>query len=135
MGATSSRLGDRVRPPFTISRRTSAGLDERDEGIGRDVGTLDSYYDAQMTDQSQYVLIVHDQWPIPLDGPLPRHVVSIKTSASSLSIHVSAGAIVSGGTVRRSIFEGCHVHSDAEVEDAVLLNGVTSGVAAYVVRS
>jgi glucose-1-phosphate adenylyltransferase len=55
---------------------------------------------------------------------------------SAIDSMVSAGAIVSGGTVRRSILSpGVNVHSYAEVEDAVLMNGVNIGRHAVVRRA
>jgi glucose-1-phosphate adenylyltransferase len=49
---------------------------------------------------------------------------------------ISAGVIVSGGTVRRSVLSpGVSVHSRAVVEDAVLLDGVDVGRDAIVRRA
>jgi glucose-1-phosphate adenylyltransferase len=46
---------------------------------------------------------------------------------------VSAGVIVSGATVRRSILSpGVHLHSSSEVEGSILLHGVDVGRGAIV---
>ena len=49
---------------------------------------------------------------------------------------VCAGVVISGATVRRSVFSpGAHLHSYAEVEDAILMHGVDVGRNAVVRRA
>jgi glucose-1-phosphate adenylyltransferase len=118
------------------------GSTERDAGYWRDVGTLDSYYDAQMDLISVHPVfnLYNDQWPIHTSmGSLPPAKFVFDQDGRrgcAIDSMVSAGAIVSGGTVRRSILSpGVNVHSYAEVEDAVLMNGVNIGRHAVVRRA
>ncbi|MGH3441308.1 MAG: glucose-1-phosphate adenylyltransferase [Nitriliruptorales bacterium] len=118
------------------------GATERDHGYWRDVGTLDAYYDANMDLVSIHPVfnLYNTQWPIySWHGPLPpakfvfddegRHGVAPNSM-------VSAGVIVSGGTVRRSVVSpGVFVHSYANVEDSVLLHDVEVGRHAIVRRA
>ena len=54
----------------------------------------------------------------------------------ALDSMVCAGVVISGGTVRRSVLSpGAHVHSFAEVEASVLMQGVEVGRDAVVRRA
>jgi len=127
---------------YDFSRNHVPGATERDAGYWRDVGTLDAYYDAQMDLISVHPVfnLYNDQWPIhTMMGSLPpAKFVFDQDGRRGMAIDsmVSAGAIVSGGSVRRSILSpGVNVHSYAEVEDSVLMNGVHIGRHAIVKRA
>ncbi len=110
------------------------GATERDCGYWRDVGTLDSYYEAHMDLISVHPVfnLYNRQWPIYTSlPPLPpaKFVLSgpgrVGTAIESM---VSAGAVISGGTVRESVISpGVNVRSWAEVTGSVLLDNVTVG--------
>ena len=110
------------------------GATEHERGYWRDVGTLDTYFDAHM-DLVRAVPVFNlynRAWPIHSWGePLPpaKFVVEEEGRVGrALNSMVCAGVIVSGGLVRRSILSpGVHVHSYAEVERSVLLHGVEIG--------
>jgi glucose-1-phosphate adenylyltransferase len=54
----------------------------------------------------------------------------------ALDSMVCAGVVISGATVRRSVLSpGAHLHSYAEVEDSVLMQGVDVGQRAVVRRA
>ena len=110
------------------------GATENERGYWRDVGTLDTYFDAHM-DLVRAVPafnLYNQAWPIHSWGePLPpaKFVVEEEGRVGrALNSMVCAGVIVSGGLVRRSILSpGVHVHSYAAVERSVLLHGVEIG--------
>ena len=109
------------------------GATERDKGYWRDVGTLDSYYEAHMDLISTDPIfnLYNFDWPILTAS---RHTL-LRSSCTprragpdGLKSMVSSGAIVSGGAVRRSILgPRVHVHSYAEVEGCVLMDNVDVG--------
>lgn len=110
------------------------GADERERGYWRDVGTLDAYYDAHMDLVSTVPAfnLYNQAWPIhSWHEPLPPAKFVIEEegrTGQAVSSMVSAGVIVSGGHVRRSVLSpGVRVHSFAEVEASVLLHGVDVG--------
>ncbi|MCW2586052.1 MAG: Glucose-phosphate adenylyltransferase, partial [Frankiales bacterium] len=115
------------------------GSTERDRGSWRDVGTLDSYYDAHMDLVSIHPVfnLYNRQWPILTSAPSlpPAKFVfdepgRVGTAINSL---VSQGVIVSGAAARRSILSpGVRLHSGAEVESSVLMHGVDIGQGAVV---
>ena len=115
------------------------GASEEERGYWRDVGTLDTYYDAHM-DLVRTVPafnLYNQAWPIhSWPEPLPpAKFVSEEEgrTGQALSSMVCAGVIISGGQVRRSILSpGVHVHSYAEVEQSVLLHDVEIGRRAVV---
>ncbi|HKY40503.1 MAG TPA: glucose-1-phosphate adenylyltransferase [Polyangiaceae bacterium] len=127
---------------YDFAQNRVPGSTERDRGYWRDVGTLDSYYEAQMDLISVHPVfnLYNDQWPIHTSaGSLPpaKFVFDAEgRRGAAYDSMVSAGVIVSGGIVRRSILSpGVSVHSYATVEDSVLLNGVSIGRHAIVRRA
>jgi glucose-1-phosphate adenylyltransferase len=118
------------------------GETERDKGYWRDVGTLDSYWEANMDLISVHPIfnLYNREWPIHTGGaslPPAKFVFDDDHRRGvALDSIISAGVIVSGGTVRRSVLSpGVVVHSRALVEDSVLMEGVDVGRDAIVRRA
>jgi glucose-1-phosphate adenylyltransferase len=130
--------------PMLVERGQAAVYDFRDNevpgqrecerGYWRDVGTLDSYYDAHMDliSVDPNFSLHNPQWPVFTDQgswPPARTVHGsagrVGTAMESL---LSPGSVVSGATVSRSILSpGAHVHSWAQVDASVLMQGVQVG--------
>lgn len=118
------------------------GTHERERGYWRDVGTLDSYYDATMDllASSPIFSLYNQEWPIfTANWPLPPaktvHEGPGRTGMALNSL-VSDGVIISGSTVRRSVLSPLvRVNSYAEVQDSVLLDSVRIGRGAVVRRA
>ena len=125
---------------YDFSDNEVPGATERDRGYWRDVGTLDSYYDASMDLVSVHPIfnLYNHNWPIytSLSTQLPPAKFVFddpERVGQALDSIVSAGVIVSGGTVRRSVLSpGVLVDSGALVEDSVLMDGVVVGSGAVV---
>lgn len=113
-----------------------------ERGYWRDVGTLDSYYDASMdlvAVQPAFNLYNTD-WPIftsPPQLPPAKFVFEDDGRAGqAFDSIVSAGSIISGGTVRHSIISpGVKVDQRALVEDSVIMDNVRIGEGAVVRRA
>lgn len=120
---------------YDFSRNTVPGATERDHGYWRDVGTIDSYYEAHMDLISVHPIfnLYNHQWQIrstDLNNLPPAKFVQGGISQSSM---VSAGSIISGGTVRNSVLSAnVFVEEGATVEGSVLLPGVRVGKGAVV---
>jgi glucose-1-phosphate adenylyltransferase len=117
------------------------GATDRDRAYWRDVGTLDAYYDAHMDLISVHPVfnLYNYRWPIlTWHEPMPPAKFVFDTDGrrgTALDSMVSAGVIVAGGTVRRSILSPrVKVHAGALVEGSVLMHDVQVGPGA-VVRS
>jgi glucose-1-phosphate adenylyltransferase len=110
------------------------GSNDRDRGYWRDVGTLDSFYEANMD-----LIAIHPvfnlynfDWPIFTDHPPwpPAKFVHgwqerVGRAVGSL---VSAGSVISGSLVENSVVSpNVKVHSWAHVEGSVLMDGVDVG--------
>ena len=118
------------------------GSTDRDRGYWRDVGTMDSYFDAHMDLVSVHPVfnLYNRSWPILTSAPSlpPAKFVfdepgRVGTATNSL---ISQGVIVSGGRVDRSILSpGVRVHSRSEVQNSVLMHGVDIGRGATVQRA
>jgi glucose-1-phosphate adenylyltransferase len=124
---------------YDFSDNEVPGATERDCGYWRDVGTLDSYYDAHMDLVSVHPVfnLYNRQWPIlTTSAPYPpAKFVFEETGRTGQAVDslVSQGVIVSGGSVRRSILSpGVRVHSGSDVRGSVLMNGVDVGRGAVV---
>jgi glucose-1-phosphate adenylyltransferase len=110
------------------------GSTERDHAYWRDVGSLEAYYEAHMDLVSVDPIfnLYNKEWPI-LTGrdPMPpaKFVFADPDRAGhAFDSMVSAGVIVSGGEVRRSVLSpGVFVHSYAKVEGSVLMHNVDVG--------
>jgi glucose-1-phosphate adenylyltransferase len=128
---------------YDFSDNQVPGATERDRGYWRDVGTLDSYYDASMDLVSVHPVfnLYNHRWPIytSLPSQLPPAKFVFEDPGrvgQALDSVVSAGVIVTGGTVRRSVLSpGVVVESGALVEDSVLMNDVIVGSGAVVRRA
>ncbi|MGA2009824.1 MAG: glucose-1-phosphate adenylyltransferase [Solirubrobacteraceae bacterium] len=118
------------------------GATDRDRGYWRDVGTLDAYYDAHMDLVSVHPVfnLYNQRWPIYTWGePLPpAKFVFDEDDRRGYAVDsmVCAGVVISGAVARRSVLSpGVHLHSFAEVEDAILMHGVDVGRGAVVRRA
>jgi glucose-1-phosphate adenylyltransferase len=110
------------------------GANPGDAGYWRDVGTLDSYFDAHM-DLCAVVPVFNlynDRWPIFTSVPSlpPAKFVHDDGERQGRAIDslVSNGVIVSGGRVRESVLSpGVRVNSWATVEQSVILHNTIIG--------
>jgi glucose-1-phosphate adenylyltransferase len=110
------------------------GSTERDRGYWRDVGTLDSFYDAHMD-----LIAIHPifnlynyEWPIYTENrpwPPAKFVHGWQERLGrAIGSMVAPGAVISGSLVENSIVSpDVHVHSWAHVEGSVLMEGVDVG--------
>jgi glucose-1-phosphate adenylyltransferase len=119
------------------------GVMEREVGYWRDVGDLDSYYEASMdlVTVDPIFNLYNREWPIlnwqPLGAPPAKFVFdSERRRGMAVDSLVSPGVIVSGGLVRRSVLSpDVRVNTGALVEDCVLMDGVQVGRGAVVRRA
>jgi len=110
------------------------GAEERDTGYWRDVGTLDSYYDAQLDLCAVHPVfnLYNDQWPILTYVPSQPPAKFVHDSGDrigrAINSVVSNGVIVSGGLVVRSVLSpGVRVNSWSRVERSVLMHNTKIG--------
>jgi glucose-1-phosphate adenylyltransferase len=110
------------------------GAEQRDSGYWRDVGTLDSYFEAHMDLCAVHPVfnLYNDKWPILTHVPSqpPAKFVHDNGDRVGRAINsvVSNGVIVSGGLVRDAVLSpGVRVNSWARVERAVVLDSTRIG--------
>jgi glucose-1-phosphate adenylyltransferase len=115
------------------------GATDRDRGYWRDVGDLDVYYESNMDLVAPEPIfnLYNQSWPIyTFLPPLPPAKFVFdedKRRGMAVDSLISAGVIVSGSTVRRSILSpGVFVHTGALVEGSVIMDGVDIGRGAVV---
>ncbi|MBN2037901.1 MAG: glucose-1-phosphate adenylyltransferase [Chitinispirillaceae bacterium] len=110
-----------------------------------DVGTLEAYYDANMTlrDVVPVINLYNENWPIRTaagQSPPAKFVFdgegTERRKGEALDSIISGGCILSGGKVVRSVFSrGVRVHSLASVEDVIAFPDVDIGERACVKRA
>ena len=120
---------------YDFSGNEVPGATERDKGYWRDVGTIDSFYEAHMDLISSHPIfnLYNKAWPIHSteDSNLPPAKFVLGGIAQE-SI-VAAGSIISGATVRNSVLStDVRVEEGATVEGSVLMPGVRIGRGAVV---
>lgn len=129
-------LGGSIVPAF-VARNDAAyydfvqnevpGSTETDRGYWRDVGEVDAYYDAHIDLISPVPAfnLYNREWPIyTWHAPLPpAKVVYHDHPGQAFDSLLSAGVIVTGGTVRRSVLSpGVRIERGSYVEASVLLS-------------
>jgi glucose-1-phosphate adenylyltransferase len=110
------------------------GEGDRERGYWRDVGAIDSYFDATMDLRSVSPLLnlYNHAWPIRsalLQYP-PVKFVFDQQGRCGMAVNsiVANGAIISGGRVRDSVvFNNVFVHSFCEIDNAILMQGCNVG--------
>jgi len=110
------------------------GAEKRDAGYWRDVGTLDSYYDAHLDLCAVHPVfnLYNDQWPILTYVPSQPPAKFVHDSGDrigrAINSVVSNGVIVSGGLVVQSVLSpGVRVNSWSRVERSVLMHNSRIG--------
>ncbi|HZK31538.1 MAG TPA: glucose-1-phosphate adenylyltransferase [Corynebacterium sp.] len=120
---------------YDFSQNEIPGATERDQGYWRDVGTLDSYYEAHMDLISVHPVfnLYNSAWPIHTTDDANLPPAKFVQGGIAQSSMVAPGSIVSGGTVRNSVVSSdVHIDEGATVEGSVLLPGVRIGKGAVV---
>ena len=119
---------------YDFKKNVIPGGTARDMGYWRDVGTLDSYFDAHMDLISIHPIfnLYNYDWPIYTDyGPYPpaKFVHGAHGRfGEALNSAVSPGTVISGARITNSIVgANCRVHSYSEVDQAVILDNVVIG--------
>jgi glucose-1-phosphate adenylyltransferase len=110
------------------------GTEPRDSGYWRDVGTLDSYFEAHMDLCAVHPVfnLYNDRWPILTHVPSQPPAKFVHDAGDrvgrAINSVVSNGVIVSGGLVRDAVLSpGVRVNSWSRVERAVILDNTRIG--------
>ncbi len=111
----------------------------------KDVGSLDAYFEANMTlrDVVPEINLYNEAWPIrtaPGQSPPAKFVFAgeppEKRKGEALDSILSGGCIISGGRVMRSVLSrGVRVHSLAVVEDSIVFPDVQISEKAHIRHS
>jgi glucose-1-phosphate adenylyltransferase len=110
------------------------GAELRDAGYWRDVGTLDSYFEAHMDLCAVHPVfnLYNDRWPILTYVPSQPPAKFVHDSGDrvgrAINSVVSNGVIVSGGLVRHAVLSpGVRVNSWSRVDHAVIMHNTRIG--------
>ena len=119
---------------YDFTQNDVPGDTARNRHYWRDVGTLDSYFDANMdlVQPEPIFNLYNPSWPIfsfSRNLPPAKFVADYRSGDPTVvNSIVSAGVIVSGARVSNSVVSvGSFVHHGADLENVVLLDDVTIG--------
>ena len=118
------------------------GMNPEEKGYWKDVGTLDSYYEANMDliKVDPQLNLYNYKWPIitnQSNSPPAKTVFEEGgRCGQNINSYVCGGCINSGGIVRRSIIGSrSKVHSFSLIEDSILFENVEVGRRAKIKRA
>ncbi|MET3922231.1 glucose-1-phosphate adenylyltransferase [Arthrobacter sp. UYEF20] len=118
------------------------GSTERDRTYWRDVGTIDSFYDAHMDLISPVPVfnLYNSEWPIYTRQSISPPAKFVRgqggTVGTALDSIVASGVVVSGGIVEGSVLANdVYVSTSSRVLDSVLMDKVNIGEGAVVKRA
>jgi glucose-1-phosphate adenylyltransferase len=118
------------------------GSTERDRTYWRDVGTIDSFYDAHMDLISPLPVfnLYNSEWPIytrqSISPPAKFVRGANNTVGTALDSIVGSGVVISGGIVEGSVLSNdVYVSTASRVVDSVLMDKVQIGEGAVVNRA
>ena len=127
-------VSERCAQVYDFMANDVPGASARDVGYWRDVGTLDSYFDAHMDLCATHPVfnLYNDRWPILTQVPSQPPAKFVHDSGDrvgrAINSLVSNGVIVSGGLVRDSVLSpGVRVNSWATVERSIVLHNTVIG--------
>lgn len=129
---------------YDFSTNIVPGQPENERGYWRDVGTVDSYWEASMDliDIDPIFDLYNEQWPVRTryrHHPPAKFVhedLSNNRVGRAMNSSVAEGCIVSGGTIRNCVlFPEVRVNSFSNIEDSVLFENVDIGRRARVRRT
>lgn len=125
--------GDRVFA-YNFNDNVIPGMKAEERGYWRDVGTIDSYYEANMDliHVSPQLNLYNYKWPILTNQgnypPAKTVFDGDDRRGQNIDSYVCAGCITSGSIVRRSIIGPLSkINSYSLVEDSILFENVTIG--------
>ena len=119
---------------YSFYDNTIPGMKPQERGYWRDVGAIDTYYEANMDliSVTPQLNLYNYRWPILTNqGNLPPAKTVFDDDGRrghNLDSLVCGGCVTSGSIVRRSILgPSCRVNSYASVEDSILFDNVDIG--------
>lgn len=135
------KAGDKVYA-YNFYDNQVPGIGYKERGYWKDVGTIESYYAANMdlVSPSPQLNLYNYRWPILTNqGNVPPAKTVFDDEGrrgQNLDSLVCGGCITSGGTVRRSIVGSCtKINSYSLVEDSILFENVEIGRYAKIRRA
>jgi len=127
---------------YDLNRNEVPGATERDRFYWRDVGTIDSFFDAHQDLISALPIfnLYNREWPIysqQLNSPPAKFVRDGKDAVgTAIDSIVSLGCVISGGHLERSVLSPwVTIESGAKVVDSIVFERVLIGENAVIQRA
>jgi glucose-1-phosphate adenylyltransferase len=127
-------VGQGCAQAYNFLENEVPGSEPRDTGYWRDVGTLDSYFEAHLDLCAVHPIfnLYNDRWPILTYVPSQPPAKFVHDSGDrvgrAINSVVSNGVVVSGGLVLDSVLSpGVRVNSWSRVERSVIMHNTRIG--------
>lgn len=129
---------------YDFSTNKVPGLEDKERGYWRDVGTVDAYWEANMdlVSVSPQLNLYNHRWPIrttPSYLPPAKFVfanIEEKRVGYATDSLISEGCIISGGRLNRCVVSpGVRINSFCVIEESILMDGVQVGRYAQIRRA
>ena len=129
---------------YNFATNEVPGMNECERGYWRDVGTIESFFEANMDLRSVSPIfnLYNTQWPLRsanLNSAPAKFVFAGEGDprrGEAIDSLISEGCIISGSRVRNSVLSpNVFVHSYAEVTDSIIMSGVDIGRGAKIRRA
>jgi glucose-1-phosphate adenylyltransferase len=125
---------------YDFTENDVPGETPRDSHYWRDVGTLDSYYEANMdlVDPHPIFNLYNEHWPVYTSYPRalpPAKIVAHGEFGAGKVFNsmISPGVIITGATVDHSVISpNVRIEPGAVVQDSILFDNVTIGAGAVI---
>ncbi|OFV86888.1 MAG: glucose-1-phosphate adenylyltransferase [Acidobacteria bacterium RBG_16_68_9] len=118
---------------YNFADNVVPGERERERGYWRDVGAVEAYFEANMDLRGidPMLNLYNYEWPIRsafLPYPPVKFVFDDERRGTAVQSIIANGTIISGSLVRNSVvFHNVFVHSYAEVDECILMQGCSVG--------
>lgn len=121
---------------YDFSTNHIAGMEEKEKGYWRDVGTLDEYFSASMdlVEVAPTFNLYNTKWPVWTFNPSrpPAKFVFADADTQRIGVAtdslVSEGCVISGGRIHRCILSpSVRINSFCNIEESIFMEGCNVG--------
>jgi len=97
------------------------------QGYWRDVGTVESLWEAHMEVLGGEIVLDDGQWPMYTNKRLQPSTTNLYPTAESHKSMIHSDSIIEGELVRSVVFSGVHIGPGCEIRESIIMPDVKIG--------
>jgi glucose-1-phosphate adenylyltransferase len=97
------------------------------QGYWRDVGTVESLWEAHMEVLDGEIVLDVEQWPMYTNERLHPMSTNLYPAAQFLKSVIHPNSVIEGNVTRSVVFSGVHIGHGCEISESVIMPGVIIG--------